>query len=57
MFFEAGEFVQFVRLSVQEVFGDEFDLARFVLLCAATRIYDGQSAPVGLVDGFFEILF
>ena len=54
---EAGAFVEFVRLAVFEIFGDEFDFAGLIFRAAFGGAEDGEEAPVGFVDVFFQSLF
>ena len=53
--FEAGAFVEFVRLFAEEVFGDEFDFSDLVLRPAFGGAEDGEEAPVRFVDGLFQV--
>ena len=49
--------MEFVGLSVFEVFGDEFDFAGLVGGAAFGGSEDGEEAPVGFVDVFFQAAF
>ena len=53
--FEAGAFVEFVRLTIGKIIGDEFDLTDFVVGAALGHRDDGEEAPVCLVDGLIEV--
>jgi hypothetical protein len=54
---EAGAFVVFLGLVVEDVFGDEFDFPDFVIGSAFGGSEDGEETPVGFVDGFFQADF
>lgn len=53
--FEARAFVKFAGFGSFKVFGEELDLAGFITFAALGTADDRQEAPVGVVDGGFEM--
>lgn len=49
--------MEFMGFSVFEILGDEFDFSGFVGGAAFGGSEDGEEAPVGFVDVFFQAVF
>ena len=52
---EAGAFLEFLSFVLHVVFGEELDLADFIVLFALGSAENGKIAPIDLMDGLFVV--